>query len=61
MDGTKDLHTNCGMNKTLKIIGRKWTVLIIHNLLEGTKRFGEIQHSLPGISPKTLTQRLVDL
>lgn len=49
------------MNKILKIIGSKWTVLIIHNLLEGTRRFGELQRLLPGISPKTLTQRLSEL
>lgn len=61
MENSKDIHTNCGMNKILKIIGSKWTVLIIHNLLEGTRRFGELQRLLPGISPKTLTQRLSEL
>lgn len=56
-----EIHQNCGMNRTLKIIGGKWTVLIIHNLLGGTKRFGELQQALTGISPKTLSQRLLDL
>lgn len=49
------------VTKTLKIIGSKWTVLILHELCEGTKRFGELQRALPSISPKTLSQRLKEL
>ncbi len=40
------------------MIGSKWTILILHELCEGTKRFGELQKSLDGISPKTLSLRL---
>jgi DNA-binding HxlR family transcriptional regulator len=47
--------------KTIKIIGSKWTILILRELCEGTKRFGELQRSLPGISPKTLSLRLREL
>jgi DNA-binding HxlR family transcriptional regulator len=36
-------------------------MLLIHNIFEGKKRFGELQRALPGISPKTLSQRLHDL
>lgn len=54
-------HTNCGVAKTLKIIGSKWTMLIIHNLFTGKKRFGELQKLLGTISPKTLSQRLFEL
>jgi DNA-binding HxlR family transcriptional regulator len=53
--------TNCGIEKTLKIIGDKWTVLIIRDLLEDKKRFGELETSLSCISPKTLSLRLKDL
>ena len=49
------------VTKTIKIIGSKWTILILHELCEGTKRFGELERSLKGISPKTLSQRLKDL
>ena len=49
------------VTKTLKIIGSKWTVLILRELCEGTKRFGELQRSLTGISPKTLSVRLQEL
>lgn len=51
---------NCVQN-TLKIIGSKWTVLILRELCHGTKRFGELSKSLPGISSKTLSQRLKQL
>lgn len=36
-------------------------MLILHNLCEGKKRFGELQRALEGISPKTLSERLVAL
>ena len=54
-------HNHCGVYKTLKIIGSKWTMLILHNLFDGTKRFGELQRALKPISPKTLSQRLQEL
>jgi len=46
---------------TIKIIGSKWTVLILRELCESKKRFGELQRALPGISPKTLSHRLSQL
>lgn len=51
----------CGVAKTLKVIGSKWSMLILHNLFSGKKRFGELQRLLEGISPKTLSQRLQEL
>ncbi len=36
-------------------------MLLLHNLFDGKKRFGELQRALEGISPKTLSQRLQDL
>lgn len=56
---TKD-DQKCVAN-TLKIIGSKWTVLILRELCEGTKRFGQLERSLFGISPKTLSLRLKQL
>jgi DNA-binding HxlR family transcriptional regulator len=52
-------HT--GVVKTLKIIGSKWTVLILCHLKDGTMRFGQLQRALDGISPKTLSIRLQQL
>lgn len=52
---------DCAVAKTLKIIGSKWTMMILHNLFEDKNRFGELQRSLGTISPKTLSQRLQEL
>ncbi len=52
---------DCDVERTLAVIGPKWTTLILRDLIVGTKRFGELRRAFPGISPKTLTQRLRDL
>jgi DNA-binding HxlR family transcriptional regulator len=52
---------NCGVTKALEIIGGKWTMLIIRDLLEGPRRFSELEHSLGGTSPRTLAIRLKEL
>lgn len=56
-----DEKSFCPVAKTLSIIGGKWTLLILRDLSGGTKRFGQLQKSLQGISPKTLSQRLREL
>ena len=53
--------SNCGITKALEIIGGKWTLLIVRDLLEGPCRFSELEHSLEGISPRTLAIRLKEL
>jgi DNA-binding HxlR family transcriptional regulator len=45
----------------MKVIGNKWTALILRDLIDGSKRFSELERSLKGISPRTLSQRLDDL
>lgn len=42
----------------LRIVGQKWTALLIRDLCEGPKRFGELERSVAGINPRTLSQRL---
>src|SRR4028119_2323717 len=49
---------DCDVERTLAVIGPKWTTLILRDLIAGTRRFGELRRSFPGVSPKTLTQRL---
>ena len=51
----------CPVAKTAEIISGKWTLLIIRDLTTGTKRFSELERSLVGISPKTLSERLSSL
>lgn len=51
----------CSIEKALEVLDGKWTFLILRDLFEGTKRFGELRKSLAGVSPKTLTERLKQL
>ena len=51
----------CPVETTLMLIGNKWKVLILRDLLEGTKRFGELKRSIGGISQKVLTAQLRDM
>ncbi|SRR5258708_36222094 len=57
----QDVKDTCSVAITLKILGGKWTAILLHNLFEGKKRFGELQQSMTGISPKTLSERLHSL
>lgn len=52
---------NCPIEKTISIIGGKWTFIILRELFYGTKRFGELQRAMKGISPRTLSTRLKEL
>lgn len=48
----------CPVEMTLQLIGDKWKVLIIRDLLDGTKRFNELMRSVTGITQKVLTSNL---
>lgn len=54
---TKELPA-CPVETTLTLISDKWNILIIRDLLDGTKRFGELKKSVTGISQKVLTANL---
>lgn len=49
---------NCPVETTLQLMGDKWKVMIIRDLLEGTRRFGELKKSVTGITQKVLTSNL---
>lgn len=51
----------CPVETTLTLIGDKWKVLILRDLLHGTKRFGELKKSLVSVSQKVLTAQLRDM
>lgn len=51
----------CPVEITLSLISSRWKVLILRDLLTGTKRFGELQMSLEGISKKVLTENLREM
>ncbi|MBC3938608.1 MULTISPECIES: helix-turn-helix domain-containing protein [Anaerotruncus] len=48
----------CPVETTLLLIGDKWKVMILRDLMTGTKRFGALRRSIPAISQKMLTQQL---
>ncbi len=52
---------DCPVATTMNLIGNKCKLLIIRDLLGGTKRFGELRKSLTGISQRVLTENLRDL
>jgi len=51
----------CPVSKTAQIIGEKWTLLIVRELLRGVTRFNQIQRAMPRISPTVLNKRLGEL
>ena len=51
----------CPVETTLTLIGDKWKVLILRDLMEGTKRFGELKKSIGTVSQKVLTAQLRDM
>lgn len=51
----------CPVARTADLIGNKWTPLIVRDLANGERRFSELERSLLGISPKTLSERLKKL
>ena len=48
----------CPVETTLTLIGDKWKVLILRDLMPGTKRFGELKKSVGNVSQKVLTAQL---
>ena len=54
-------YTSCPVEYTASIISNKWKVLILRDLITGTKRYNELNRSVVGISAKVLTQNLKDL
>ncbi len=55
---TKTPLPACPVETTLTLIGDKWKVLILRDLLTGTKRFGELKRSVGNVSQKVLTAQL---
>ncbi|QDQ25673.1 helix-turn-helix transcriptional regulator [Chitinimonas arctica] len=61
----KQWHTDnplqCPLVAAVNVIGGKWKTIILHMLMSGTMRFGELQKQIPPISQKMLTQQLREL
>jgi DNA-binding HxlR family transcriptional regulator len=52
---------SCPIETTFKIIGKKWAILIIREMLRGTAQFNRFLENIDGITPKVLTERLREL
>jgi DNA-binding HxlR family transcriptional regulator len=55
---TKEELPDCPVATTVGLIGNKWKLFILRNLMAGTNRFGELRKTVPGISQKVLTDNL---
>ena len=54
-------RSHCPISHVLQVIDGKWSILILRELFQGKRRTGDFLKALPGISTKTLTQRLRNL
>ncbi|MGK8509590.1 winged helix-turn-helix transcriptional regulator [Nocardia asiatica] len=61
MSGIRSYGDPCGVARGLDIIGERWALLVVRDLLLGPKRFNDLHAGLSGISPNVLAQRLRDL
>src|SRR3954452_25240476 len=51
----------CGVARALDLVGDRWALLVVRELLLGAKRFSDLRAGLPGVSPDVLSQRLREL
>src|SRR5690606_18555587 len=58
---TRSYNQYCGLAYALDLVGERWTLLIIRELMAGPRRFTDLFHGLPGISTNLLTERLKNL
>lgn len=51
----------CGISRALDVVGERWALLVVRELLLGPRRYGQLREGLPGMSPNVLSQRLREL
>jgi DNA-binding HxlR family transcriptional regulator/putative sterol carrier protein len=61
MVGRRKYDDGCAVAHALDLVGERWALLVVRELLLGPKRFTDLQSGLPGASPDVLTQRLREL
>lgn len=54
-------RVSCPVERTLEVIGGRWKVLILRELFQGVRRFGQLHRALHGITQKMLTQQLREM
>src|SRR5262249_24441673 len=58
---TRSYDQQCGIAHALDLVGERWALLVVRDLILGPKRFTDLRTSLPGIATNVLTQRLKEL
>jgi DNA-binding HxlR family transcriptional regulator len=61
MPSARSYNDPCGTARALDVIGERWALLIVRELLVGPKRFGQLRAGLRGVSPNVLSSRLREL
>src|ERR1700749_3087698 len=61
MAGLRSYEDPCGIASALDLIGERWALVIVRELLHGPKRFTDLRAGLPGASANVLSQRLREL
>ncbi|WP_083469771.1 winged helix-turn-helix transcriptional regulator [Herpetosiphon geysericola] len=61
MMNNRSYNQYCGLSYALEILGERWTILVIRELIAGPRRFKDLLNGLPGISTNLLTERLKHL
>src|SRR3954463_6037497 len=61
MAGKRTYGDRCGIARALDIVGERWALLVVRELLLGPKRFTDLRAGLPHLGPDVLAQRLRDL
>ncbi|MGI8661849.1 MAG: winged helix-turn-helix transcriptional regulator [Acidimicrobiales bacterium] len=56
--GQQDAHDASGLQDAVARVGDRWTLLVVHALLDGPRRFNELIDALPGLAPNVLSKRL---
>jgi DNA-binding HxlR family transcriptional regulator len=60
-DSRRTYHQHCGLARALDVVGERWTLLIVRDLLLGPRRYGDLLASLRGITTNLLAKRLREL
>ena len=61
MTTARTYDDSCGIARALDVVGERWALLVVRELVLGPKRFGQLRRGLPGMSPNVLSQRLREL
>lgn len=56
----REFDDACGIAHALELVGERWGLLVLRELMLGPRRFSDLKADLPGITPSVLTQRLVE-